>query len=119
MLDIRGVVNHESRWNGTVTSDSAACVSTRRIGPDIGIGFDQYYSFSLPQNAGANPPDRWFRNSDARIREQRGNIKSSLPFLYVLLCSFTYYKCLKFQIKVLCHGRGREFESRRPRHSFQ
>ena len=25
-------------------------------------------------------------------------------------------KCLKFQIKVACHGRGREFESRRPRH---
>ena len=28
-------------------------------------------------------------------------------------------KSLKFQIKVLCHGRGREFESRRPRHIFK
>jgi hypothetical protein len=25
-------------------------------------------------------------------------------------------KSFKFQFKVLCHGRGREFESRRPRH---
>jgi hypothetical protein len=27
-------------------------------------------------------------------------------------------KFLKFQIKVLCHGRGHEFESRRPRQLF-
>ena len=44
----------------------------------------------------------------------------------VPLCSFTCFrvpscacKSLKFQIKALCHGRGREFESRRPRHSFR
>lgn len=28
-------------------------------------------------------------------------------------------KCLKFQVKVTCHGRGRKFESRRSRHSLQ
>ncbi len=27
-------------------------------------------------------------------------------------------KCLNFHLKLLCHGRGREFESRRPRHTF-
>jgi hypothetical protein len=72
----------------------------------------------LCKNVGANPPTGWFRNFDARIREQRGNIKSSLPLLAVLLHSSRACECLKFQIKVLCHDRGREFESRRPRHFF-
>jgi len=44
----------------------------------------------------------------------------------VPFCSLTRFsvpsgarKSLKFQIKMLCHGRGREFESRRPRHISQ
>jgi len=37
---------------------------------------------------GANPSTGWFRNSNARIREQRGNINSSLPLLAVFLRSF-------------------------------
>src|SRR5580704_10142147 len=37
---------------------------------------------------GAKPPTHWFRNSDTRIREQRGNNKSSLLFLDALFCSF-------------------------------
>jgi hypothetical protein len=42
----------------------------------------------LSKDVGANPSTGWFRNSDARIWEQRGNINSSLPFLVVLLRSF-------------------------------
>jgi hypothetical protein len=63
-------------------------------------------------------PLYWFRNSDARSGNNAGTLR-------VPLRSFTCFgvpsdarKSLKLQIKVLCHGRGREFESRRPRYSF-
>jgi hypothetical protein len=46
-------------------------------------------------NVGANPSTYWSRNSDAQIREQRGNIKRSLPFLAVILCSFGYPQVLE------------------------
>jgi hypothetical protein len=38
----------------------------------------------------------WFRNSDARIREQSGNIKSSLPILTIPVCSFAFPQVLAF-----------------------
>jgi hypothetical protein len=53
----------------------------------------------------------------------RGN---NLGTIRIPLCALLWFsvpvsvrKSLKFQVKVLCHGRGCEFESRRPRHSFQ
>ena len=46
-------------------------------------------------NVGANLSTYWSRNSDAQIREQRGNIKRSLPFLAVILCSFGYPQVLE------------------------
>jgi len=47
-------------------------------------------------SAGANPSTGWFRNSGTRIREQRGNINSSLPFLDVLLRSLACPQLLEF-----------------------
>ena len=47
-----------------------------------------------------------------------GTLRVPFPFFMCFCVPSRTYKSLKFQIKVLCHGRGREFESRRPRHSF-
>ena len=67
---------------------------------------------------GANPSTHWFRNSD-EYGNNTGTVRvpfCSLPRFRVPSCA---RKSLKFHIKALCHGRGREFESRRPRHSFE
>ena len=46
-----------------------------------------------------------------------GTLRAPYPFLPCFCVPPRARKFFKFQIKVLCHGRGREFESRRPRHS--
>ena len=48
-----------------------------------------------------------------------GTLTVLFPYLLYFCVPSRACKSLEFQIKVLCHGRGREFESRRPRHSFQ
>jgi len=60
-----------------------------------------------------------FGNS-AKSGYNKGTIRSDMRYLVVSrdvrrhrLISIDYIKTL------CCHGRGREFESRRPRHSFQ
>ena len=52
-------------------------------------------------------------------RNNAGTLRVPFPFLLCFSVPSRACKFLKFHIKVLCHGRGRGFESRRPRHSFQ
>jgi hypothetical protein len=46
-----------------------------------------------------------------------GTLTVLFPYLLYFCVPSRACKSLEFQIKVLCHGRGREFESRRPRRS--
>ena len=64
-------------------------------------------------------PRNWFGVPTLKSGNNAGTLRVPFPFLPCFCVPSDTRKFLKFQIKVLCHGRGREFESRRPRHSFQ
>ena len=70
-------------------------------------------------DVGANPPAGWFGIPTPTSGNNAGTLTVPFPPVLCSCVPLGARKFFKFQIKVLCHGRGREFESRRPRHSFQ
>jgi hypothetical protein len=89
-----GIEPTSEAWEATVASSRKAGSKMVRKRPrPSDLGFFLIASKSL--NVGANPPAIWFGISDAQIREQRGNIKRSLPFPAVILCSFGYPEVLE------------------------
>ena len=84
----------------------------------LGIGFDLYCP-TAPQRRCQSVHSVGFGIPTLESGNNPGTLRVPLRSLTCFCMPSNARKCLKFQIKVLCHGRGREFESRRPRHSFQ
>ena len=66
----------------------------------------------------ANPSTDLAFGTDAFTRTIREQYEYPTAFSQYFAFLRAPRKCLNFHIKLLCHGRGREFESRRPRHNF-